>query len=274
MHLTEETQCDIDAYLNVRAAHGIGIVPGQVELTVVLDEYQVAGTLDRLVTVPGFELPLIADLKTGGSLEYSWQSISIQLASYSRANAVYVQGAAKDGSQDERLPMPAVDQGSGLIFWLKAGTGEMELWLVNLWEGWRAFELSMQARQWRKAEVAIPLDVANEAITPQPDMVDLLERSVAAAEANKVQVVTADGEILGASPEAARSALQGRIDSIGQSPAARADLVAVWPRDLPTLKSSPGHTPDQLAAIAALLDDVEGRYPPKPSTHSLIEEPF
>ena len=144
---------------------------------------------------------------------------------------------------------------------------------MNLWEGWRAFELSMQARQWRKAQVAIPLDAANEAITPQPDMVDLLERSVAAAEANKVQVVTADGEILGASPEAARSALQARIDSIGQSPAARADLVASWPPALPTLKSSPAHTPAQLAAIEQMLDDVEGRYPPVSSnntrTHSL-----
>lgn len=148
-HLTEETERDVKAYVRGRDAAGIKVVPGMVEVVVVLDDCQVAGTFDRLVTVPGFDLPLIADLKTGSSIEYSFQPFAVQLAAYSRADAIYRQGPAKDGSEDVRLPMPAVDQEYGLIFWLNAGTAELELWLVDLVKGWEAFQVSLWARAWR-----------------------------------------------------------------------------------------------------------------------------
>ena len=65
-------------------------------MTCVLDEHGVAGTFDRAAFVPGFDLPLIADLKSGSSLDYSWPAFAIQLAIYTQANALYEQGAAAD----------------------------------------------------------------------------------------------------------------------------------------------------------------------------------
>ena len=166
-HLTEETEADIRAYVNGLHAAGIELLPEYVEVTVVLDDWQVAGTFDRLAVVPGFDLPLVADLKTGADLSYSWQSIAVQLAAYSRANAIYQQGPASDGSKDKRLTMPEVDQDYGLIMWLNAGSGTLELHVVDLEAGWGAFERSMWVRGWRRTPVAQPLDNAQFRLSPQ-----------------------------------------------------------------------------------------------------------
>jgi hypothetical protein len=244
--LTEETERDVKAYHEGLAAAGIAIVPGAVELAVVLDGWQIAGTFDRLAIVPDFDLPLIADLKTGADLSYSWQSIAIQLAAYSRAEAVYEQGTAADGSDDRRLPMPPVDQDWGLIMWLNAGTGELELFLVDLNAGWQAFEHSMWARGWRNAKVAHPIEDRPPLPTKPDDLLEQLTASVEAIHHAKIP------ELL--------PWLQNRIDCIGQHPSARADLGSVWPTDLPTLRAFTAHTPEQLAVIERLLDGVEKRH--------------
>jgi hypothetical protein len=279
-HLTEETEADVRAYRNGLAAAGITIVPDQIEVTVVLDNYQVAGTLDRLAVVPGFDLPLIADLKTGANLEYSWQSIAVQLAAYSRANAIYHQGPVPDGSEDSRLPMPAVDQEWGLIFWLNAGTGDLELHLVNLDVGWAAFEHSMWARDWRRTTVNRPL--AQPVPTSPGDLEAALEASLARVNQETGELppptpspTTPEREPYEPFPPTSaddarvRAWLQGRIDTIGAHPAARETLGAFWPSGLPTLRGSNDHTTDQLAVIESLLDDVERQYeipfgPPHP----------
>jgi hypothetical protein len=91
-HLTEETERLVRAYSDGLTEAGIIVLPGAVELVTVLDSVRVAGTFDRVVTVPGFEVPLIADLKTGANLDFSWNSIAVQLAAYSRGEALYRQG--------------------------------------------------------------------------------------------------------------------------------------------------------------------------------------
>jgi hypothetical protein len=220
----------------------------------VLDAYQVAGTFDRLVTAPGFELPLISDIKTGASLDYSWRSFAVQLAGYSRANAIYKQGVAPDGSQDQRLPMPAVDQSNGLVFWLNAGTGQFEIFLVDLNAGWEGFEHSMWARGWSKAQPQSKYE-------PQGSLVPVLQASLDAINQSKA---VADPEVdktpEPVPPETVRDWLQHRIDVIGQHAQARTALGASWPKGTPTLHASNEHTPVQLDAIEKLLDAVEARY--------------
>lgn len=152
--LSPETSADINAYQTGLVAAGITLVPNAIELCVVLDTYKVAGTFDRLVRVPGRELPLISDLKTGSSLDYSMQSFAVQLAIYSRGEAIYEQGLPKDGIGDVRHPMPAVDQDYGLILWLPAGTAELNIYEVDLQAGWEAFEHSMWTRGWRSQKVS------------------------------------------------------------------------------------------------------------------------
>jgi hypothetical protein len=160
--LTPDTEADLSAYVNTLIREGISVVelwPGQpaVEVTVVLDRQHVAGTADRIVAVPGFDLPLIADLKTG-DLTYGWHAIAVQLAAYAHGDAVYWQGADPNGSTDERTAMPEVDQRHGLIINLRPGSAHVDLYVVDIEAGWRGFGLSLAARQWR-GERALVMDL-------------------------------------------------------------------------------------------------------------------
>ena len=53
------------------------------------------------ITVP-HEGDVVGDLKTGETLEWSWQPMCVQLAIYAHGDNVYRQGPAVDGSEDER----------------------------------------------------------------------------------------------------------------------------------------------------------------------------
>jgi hypothetical protein len=214
----------------------------------------VAGTFDRIVEVPGYDLPLVTDLKTGGNLAFSWHAIAVQLAAYSRANAIYVQGSARDGSEDQRLAFPQVDQRWGLILHLNAQTGVMEPWLVDLEAGWRAFETSMWCRGWRTQHPEARLEEVHPA-----DLVDLLTRSVDLVEQAK-----------------RRAWLQQRIQLIKHVPTARAYLVNAWPPGLPTLKQYASHSDAQLDMIEDVLDATESAFglpfPPDPNRPGQQEE--
>lgn len=245
-HLSAETQRDIAAYEEGLAKYGVQIVPDQIELCVVLDHFRVAGTFDRLVTMPGFDLPLIADLKTGSDLTYSWQSIAVQMAAYSRGDAIYVQGPAADGSLDRRLSMPQVDQRWGLIMWLNAdteGEAELKLFHVDLSAGWEAFERSIWTQKWRHQVVAHdasqlgPTGATALPLGDDEDFGELLELAVL---------------------QARRRRLQQRIDAIGTDPLIRPILASAWPPDVPTLRSEHAHTSVELDAVEHVLDDIEG----------------
>jgi hypothetical protein len=265
-HLSEEVAEDLETYVLGLSDSGITFLPGAVELTVVLDEWKVAGMVDRFAVVPGYQTALTADLKTGTNLDYSWQAFAVQMAAYSRANNIYRQGPAADGSQDVRLPMPEVDQHHGLIMWLDAGKRKMEFHIVDLDAGWEGFEHSMWARGWRTRKLSVPFDPQVNPFAPSEpdDLVPALEASVQAAatpltvvpdpkpQPPKPQpVVTTDYQPL-------RDWLQGRIDVIGaHSPQARTELSQRWPVGVPTLRANPDHTVAQLGAIEEVLDAVE-----------------
>lgn len=148
--LQPEMLADVEAYRAAIDAAGITFDRDLIEAVVVLDEYRVAGTADMLAArIPGRAKPVCTDLKTGAELKYSWQSIAVQLAQYVHGDAVYRQGPAPDGSADERLPMPELDQEVGLVIHLPAGQAECAFYFVDLVAGWEAFLHSAWARDWR-----------------------------------------------------------------------------------------------------------------------------
>lgn len=251
-HLSPETERDLTVYADTLAAANIELNPDLIETTVVLDEHRVAGTFDRGARAPGFSKTLIADLKTGADLSFSWHAIAVQLAIYAHGDAIYRQGAAEDGSQDVREAMPDVDLENGLVIWLPAGTGECELFLVDLTAGWEAFERSMWVREWRKRDVFMVLG-EGQWRPATGDLVPALEASL---------------EALGDEPDAdaedyttrLRGWLQDRIDAIGADADARADLAASWPEGVPPLRTSTAHQPEDYPRIEVVLDQVERRH--------------
>ncbi|MFM2077774.1 MAG: hypothetical protein RJA49_1664, partial [Actinomycetota bacterium] len=149
--LDETTAADLAAYAAAINAAGITFDPVGIERTVVLDDHRVAGTADRFAAiVPGRRLPVVADLKTGGSLDFSGGSIAVQLAAYAHATAGYAQGARANGKDDERLALPAVDLDVALVIHLPAGEARCVLQWIDIAAGWQAFEQSMAVREWRK----------------------------------------------------------------------------------------------------------------------------
>lgn len=250
-HVSDETRADIDAFVQALAVDNITLDPLMVEQVVVLDSLRIGGTFDGIATVPDFALPLIADLKTGADLSFSWHSIAAQLAIYSRADAIYRQGAAEDGSLDVRVPMPAVDQENGLIIWLPAGTATCSMFLVDLTAGWDAVQHSLWVREWRKRTVNMPLTSDRfRAPTTDENLGAALEASLKLIDVEQVEPYEVR----------LRAWLQSRIEDIGHHENARHDLLEAWPEDVPGLLSDHRHTADELVHIEIALDAVERRH--------------
>ena len=143
------TTADIEAYQTTMADAGLVVDPHYCEATVAVDRWRVAGMSDMLrITVP-HEGDVVGDLKTGETLEWSWQPMCVQLAIYANGDNIYRQGPAPDGSGDVREAMPKVSRQRGLIIHLPAGKAACTLHWVDLAAGWEAFERSMWAREWR-----------------------------------------------------------------------------------------------------------------------------
>ncbi len=132
---------DVAAY--VAAMEGIQVSANYVEKIGVVRSLGVAGTMDRVVKLPNRELPLIADLKTGKELEYSWQKIAIQLALYAHSDSIYDPVAA------EHRKMLKVDQQRALVIHLPAGEGRCGLFLIDIAAGWQMAQICGAVREYR-----------------------------------------------------------------------------------------------------------------------------
>lgn len=135
---------DVRAYRECCAEYGIEVQPNWIECIAVCEALAepVAGTIDRIVRWNGSHA--IADLKTGRDLTWSWRSIAIQLAIYSRADSLY------DPEVEQHLPIPAVNQDHGIVFHLPAGEGVCTPYRIDLNAGWEAAIQSVDVRAWRK----------------------------------------------------------------------------------------------------------------------------
>lgn len=174
-----ELQRDLDVYTSTIRSAGIVYDLDLVEAIVINDTMQYSGTADRLAATLPDGRRVVADLKTGTSLDYSWQAIAIQLAAYARAEHRYVQ----HDQGGERLPMPELDPDVGLVIHLPAGEARCELHLVDLAAGWEALERSIWTREWRKAKTLAAPYTAVPAATTEPDRrTQLLARYAALSE--------------------------------------------------------------------------------------------
>lgn len=124
------------------------------ERLMVLDEFNVGGTPDRVSSVrEGVTLVapdghvftpmelIITDLKTG-TVDYGALKMAMQLAIYSRSKLY----DWKTGAREE---IKNLNQKWGIIMNVPAGTGECHLLWVDLEMGWRAVRIAREIRQLR-----------------------------------------------------------------------------------------------------------------------------
>ena len=156
-------QTDVDAYLKGIADHGVIIDPRFVEVLLVNEKYEYAGTADRIARFNTRKKKQVFDLKTG-SIDYAMNAIAVQMAMYANAEYIY------NWQTQEHIPMPDIDKTRGVILHLPAGKGELALYEVDLVAGWEAAQMAMDVRAWRKRKdlhIKVHVEVAaNDGIPP------------------------------------------------------------------------------------------------------------
>jgi len=156
-------QTDVDAYLKGITQHGVIIDPRFVEVLLVNEKYEYAGTADRIARFNTRKKKQVFDLKTG-SIDYAMNAIAVQMAMYANAEYIY------NWQTQEHIPMPDIDKTRGVILHLPAGKGELALYEVDLVAGWEAAQMAMEVRAWRKRKdlhIKVHVEVAaNDGIPP------------------------------------------------------------------------------------------------------------
>lgn len=224
VYIPNDMQADIDAYRQaVQPFEVLGI-----EQFVVLDEHKIGGTFDRLWRLPDGRV-VIADLKTGRDLSYSWKSISVQLAVY--ANAVRY----NDGL---RTALPAdMDRDTGIVIHLPVGQGRCDLYSVDLRAGLIALQHSMWARNWRnRRDLHSPFSVPAGGRAPIPAHIPSPPS---------------------APQPARRTQLRARLQAIAAAEGGKQWMLQRWPEGVPTFKQSDTHSDAQLDAIEAVVQRAE-----------------
>jgi hypothetical protein len=133
--IPDDHRADMEAYLDATK----DIMHTWIETMTVLDSHKVAGTPDRISTLPTGQR-VIFDLKTG-DISYSIGKIAMQLA-------VYAHSKIYNLDTFERTEHHA-DKTVGIIAHLPAGSGTCELVEVDLVAGWEAVQLAKEVREWR-----------------------------------------------------------------------------------------------------------------------------
>ena len=185
--IPEEHLPTVEAYEAVLKDFGLEPVPGLIEFTTAVKQYEVAGTSDRVYRVTKtltFKLNgrsvtlyageyVIGDVKTGADLSYGWQEIAIQLALY--AQGLNTSGVwswehgtwAKPVTVEDPAVLLKVRTDVGLVPHLpvdreRTGAPLATLYAVDLDAGWAATVLCGKVRSWRKERtLSTPLTVAD-----------------------------------------------------------------------------------------------------------------
>jgi hypothetical protein len=134
---------DIAAYQRALVDHRLHVDPALIERIIVVRQHHVAGTLDRILQSPTWNLPRIGDLKTGKDLTHGWLEIAVQLALYANADAMW------NGLTDRYEPMPDVDRETAVVIHLPVGKAKAEVYDVDIAAGWEIAQTCATVRHLR-----------------------------------------------------------------------------------------------------------------------------
>jgi hypothetical protein len=241
-------QADLRAYKKALTDGHVTIEPGWIERFVINQSVSAAGTPDRLVRVKGYDLPMIADLKTGRDLSYKQVSIAIQLAVYANANHWW------DGKKLYRIP--PIDLERALVIHMPAGEGTCELSFVDIKWGWEQAKLAHQVREVRKHKPFISFapgvthDKAVENIKSGLS-VESVKETESSADGEPLPLQTNVGELAN---ENIRKRVQAVKDALGESP-----LPYPWPDSVkpPSRQGDAPYVRKELSVIKGWLGEIE-----------------
>ncbi|MCP4964692.1 MAG: hypothetical protein GY926_05610 [bacterium] len=268
-------QPHIKRYKQGMATKPFEIVHEHTEQVIALDDYKVAGMVDRFfqLTEPiqvclqtGKVINLsqgdriVGDIKTGRTLEWGWLSMTVQAAVYANHSATWNvdHGHPQGGTRGERVSglrrdvallihVPAVEEDP-----------QLELYWLDLEAGWDAFLTAMEVRGHRSMASKLPTAYGKPEVKGGPSAED---------EDSTWSDFEAHPDLL-AVDEATARWVRGRIRELAGNVKAVADLRNRWPEELPKpFPESPSL--EQVDALVKVLDLVEAKNdipfgPPRP----------
>jgi len=215
---------DVQAYKQAMQAHGITVIPTWIEQVVMLADYGVAGTLDRLLYAPGWPGHRIGDVKTGKDvIRYGMTEIALQLALYAHATHLF-----NPATGETTAVHAVIDQDTAVVMHLPVGKATCTLYQVDIAAGWQAVQLAIDVRNWRKRK-------------------DLAEQMIPSA---AIETRSIDPD--------AFAYLSDRVDRIKAAGHAAA-LAVEWSKhpDIPTFPKGGPRTRDEFEVVDDMCDAVE-----------------
>ena len=193
------------------------------------DTLRIAGTADFLPAHLATGKAVVADLKTGSSVDFLGLSVAIQLAVYANHTHTY------DVAKDKLGPRVDVDRDVGYVIHLPSEGETCDIWAVDIAQGFQALACAIEVRGWRNEGKKLltpykPLNGGSGGIGAGPDWIR-----------DRIRVLEGNG------------------------PAVTA-LITAWPEAIPQPLPDELDT-FQLAAMDQILTQIEARFEigfPKP----------
>jgi len=253
---------DIAAYQRTLADAGLTIEPGLVEVSLVHDELQLAGTADRFLRRADGRL-VCADLKTGKAIGANPLAYAVQLAAYATSQGY-------DIATGKRYDIGDVDHQVGLLIHVPAGRGECHLIEVDLTLGLEAAHLATVVKQWQKRKdvvrkfsvpsrgnvgtdsgAGVTVEHPPVPVTPAPTLVETAIANVTEAFPYTEQVASAEH----------RAWVEKRVRRlVAFGDDVKRQLIARWPAHVPKLRDHALHTTREIDLISEACFEVEAEH--------------
>lgn len=156
LEFPEPWDIDLLAYAAALEKAGLTVRKGYIERIVLNRKFGIAGKFDRVYRMKT-PCPIchrryaIGDLKTGRTLEYGINEISVQLAIYANADLVL------DTDTDTWERMPGLCHHRAYVVHLPVTKGQATIWEVDVKAGYYGAWLSEKVRAWRgRGDMASP----------------------------------------------------------------------------------------------------------------------
>jgi len=248
--IQEPWRSDVAAYADTLKRFDLTPVRELIEVNLVNDELQLAGTADRFYRRSDGRL-VCADLKTGKAIGPNPLAYAVQLTAYAHSMLYDVEKGA-------RYPIGDVDLDDGIIVHLPAQKASCTLYRVDLKMAMDAAWVATGVRGWQKRKGLVQVIP-----TPEKAVETILEAF--------------PGTVVEDEPTR-NDWLRARIIALAANPAAKSDLNALWPEDLPKPKLSATYTDDQIDRIVEIVASLEdthnlGFFPIDPKQPKLVPEP-